>query len=182
MKEKTICLFGAASDTIDDIYIHEGEKLGQEIGQRGHTLIYGGGATGLMGACARGVASAGGKVIGVVPTFMDVRQELNEKCDQLIRTDTMHERKHLMEVKADAFIVTPGGVGTMDEFFEVLTLVQLQRLAHPIIIYNTNGYYDELIHFIDSCIQKKFISITVKDFFRVCHTPAETLDMIEYFA
>ncbi len=182
MSRLTICVYGAGSSNIDDIYIRETEKLGIEIGSRHHRLIYGGGATGLMGACARGISAAGGEVIGVVPRFMSDFELLNDSCTELIWTETMGERKEIMENRSDAFIIVPGGVGTLDEFFQILTLVTLKRKSAPIILYNINGYYDELIHFIDSGIHKGFIRVSVKDLFRVCTAPAETLDMIEYFA
>jgi len=182
MSRLTICMYGAASSNIDDIYIREIEKLGREIGSRHHRLIYGGGATGLMGACARGVSAAGGEIIGVAPSFMSDYELLNESCTELIRTETMGERKEIMEARSDAFIIAPGGIGTLDEFFQILTLTELKRKSAPIILYNINGYYDDLIHFIEICIHKGFIRVGVKDLYRVCTAPAEALDMIEYFA
>lgn len=182
MKKLTICVYGAASSNIDDHYIFETEELGREIGRRGYRLIYGGGATGVMGACARGVAETRGEVIGVIPDFMGTYELLNDKCDEMIEARTMGERKAIMEDRADAFIIAPGGIGTLDEFFEILTLISLDRKSAPVILYNINGYYDILISFIDSCVQQGFIRNHVKDLFRICDNPAEALDMIEYFA
>lgn len=182
MSKLTICMYGAASDNIDSIYIEKTEELGKVIAERKHKLIYGGGATGLMGACARGAAQANGIIIGVVPAFMDEFELLNDKCTKLIRTKTMSERKQIMEDNADAFIIVPGGIGTFDEFFQVLTLAELKQKNAPIVLFNINGYYDDLISLIDGCIHKGFIRQNVKDLFCVCSSPDETLDKIEYFS
>lgn len=141
-----ICIFGAASNEIDSCYIEKTEQLGREAAQRGHNLIFGAGANGLMGAAARGVSRAGGKVTGIIPSFFkdEAIEKIYEKCDELIYTETMHQRKSKMEELADAFIITPGGIGTFEEFFEILTLKQLGRHKKPIAMYNINGYYDNL--------------------------------------
>lgn len=179
MSEITICMYGAASNNIDKVYIQETEKLGREIGSRHHKLIYGGGASGLMGACSRGASEANGVVIGVVPFFMDEIEELNQHCTELIRTKTMGERKEIMEDKADAFVIVPGGIGTFDEFFQILTLKDLNRKNAPIVLFNINGYYDDLISFLNTCIEKGFVHARVRDHFIVCDTPEDTLNAIE---
>lgn len=153
-----ICLYGASSNAIAKSYINPTEELGAKIAERGHTLIYGGGAAGLMGAAARGVYSRGGKIIGIVPSFLNVDGILFDKCDEMIFTETMRERKQLMEERADAFIVTPGGVGTFDEFFEILTLKQLGRHSKPIAVFNINGYFDSLIEQLKNAVHKQFMS------------------------
>ncbi len=119
-----ICIFGAASAHIDDNYIKAVERLGKSLALRGHSLVFGAGGTGLMGAAARGFKRGGGFVHGVIPEFF--REEkvelIYEDCDKITYTETMAERKFIMEDEADAFIITPGGIGTFEEFFEVLTL------------------------------------------------------------
>jgi uncharacterized protein (TIGR00730 family) len=182
MKDITICLFGAASNNIDDIYIHETEALGKEIGSQGYTLLYGGGSTGIMGACSRGVASAGGKVVSVIPTFMDSKELINYNSDEMIWTKNLDDRKAIMLDRSDAFIIAPGGVGTLDEFLQVLTYENLSLLSAPIIIYNINNYFDGLLNFIDYSIRKGFTRTGVRDLFRVCNNPVEAVDLIEYFA
>lgn len=112
-----ICVYGAASDEIDKIYTAEAEKLGEKMAKCGHSLVFGGGAGGMMGAAARGIHKNGGNIIGVVPTFFNVDGILFEHCNEMIRTETMRERKQIMEDRADAFIMTPGGIGTFEEFF-----------------------------------------------------------------
>lgn len=153
-----ICLYGASSNAIAKSYINPTEELGAKIAERGHTLIYGGGAAGLMGAAARGAYSRGGKIIGIVPSFLNVDGILFDKCDEMIFTETMRERKQLMEESADAFIVTPGGVGTFDEFFEILTLKQLGRHSKSIAVFNINGYFNSLIEQLKNAVHKQFMN------------------------
>lgn len=179
MGKLTICVYGAASDKIDTGFVTETEKLGEEIARRHHQIIYGGGASGVMGACARGAAKAGGTVIGVVPFFMDEFEIINQHCTDIIRTETMGERKEVMENNADAFIIAPGGIGTLDEFFQILTLVELGRKNAPIVIFNINGYYDDLIDFLNTCTQKGFVRERALTLFRVCTTAKDTVDAIE---
>lgn len=179
MGKLTICVYGAASNTIDSVFITETEKLGKEIARRQHRIIYGGGAEGVMGACARGAARAGGEVTGVVPFFMEEFEEINHKCTEIIRTETMGERKQVMEREADAFITAPGGIGTLDEFFQILTLVELGRKKAPVILYNIDGYYDDLISFIHSGVEKGFIRPKAEKLMYICATPEEALSAIE---
>lgn len=160
-----ICLYGASSSTIAKSYINPTEELGAKIAERGHTLIYGGGAAGLMGAAARGVYSRGGEIIGIVPSFLNVDGILFDNCNELIFTETMRERKQLMEQKSDAFIMTPGGLGTFDEFFEILTLKQLGRHSKPIAVFNINGYFDSLIQQLKNAVHKQFMN---PDSFELC--------------
>ena len=135
-----ICVFGASSSIIDEKYIRDVEELGKSLAGRGHNLIYGAGASGLMGAVARGAYEKGGNIVGVVPDFfhdedMGVDGRLYKNCTEMVITESMRERKHIMEDRADAFIIVPGGIGTFEEFFEVLTLKQLARHAKPIVLF-----------------------------------------------
>jgi len=154
-----ICVYGSASNKIDPAYIKAGEELGMEIARRGHSLIFGGGGNGLMGAAARGVASLNGKITGIIPKFFveETLEALYDGCDELIYTDNMNERKQLLEDMSDAYIVTPGGLGTYDEFFGVLTQKQLNRHEKPIALFNTLNYFDELEELIYRSMTKRFI-------------------------
>ena len=114
-----ICVYGAASDEIADIFKNAGEALGESLARRGHSLIFGGGASGMMGAVARGADRAGGNIISVAPSFFDIDGILYPQCTEYIFTETMRERKQILEDRSDAFIVSPGGIGTFDEFFEI---------------------------------------------------------------
>lgn len=153
-----ICVYGAASSTIDKIYIEQGEALGELLAENNIGLVFGGGANGLMGACARGAYKKGGKITGVVPRFFNVDGVLFDKCTEIIFTDDMRERKRTMENLSDAFVVTPGGIGTFDEFFEIFTTQNLGMHHKPIVILNINGYYDSLLSVIKDCIHKGFVS------------------------
>lgn len=152
-----VCVYGASSTQIDRDYIDQTEALGRALAENGHTLVYGAGGAGLMGAVARGVKQAGGSVVGVVPSFLKVDGILFDRCDEVIYTDTMRERKQIMEERSQAFIVTPGGIGTYEEFFEIYTLKQLGRHQKPIILFNINGYYDAIVEMLHQTVDKKFM-------------------------
>ncbi len=177
-----ICIYGAASNEIDKSYITAGEQLGEVMSARSHSLVFGGGAKGLMGAVARGVCKNGGKIVGIAPQFFNVDGALFEKCDELIKTDTMRERKQLMEEKSDAFIVTPGGIGTFEEFFEILTLRSLDRHKKPIAILNTNGYYDSLLSFLQSGVEQNFLKKENLQLFFISEDTNEILDFLENYS
>jgi hypothetical protein len=164
-----ICVFGAASKTIDNKYIVAVEDMGEHLAKRGHNLVFGSGSTGLMGAAGRGFKKGGGKIHGVVPAFFkeDLNEFVNYQCDEMTITETMRERKAVMEDLADAFIITPGGAGTFEELFEVFTLKQLGRHRKPIAIYNIDGYYDKLQELIEFSIQNNFIKPECKGIYKV---------------
>lgn len=117
-----ICIYGASSAQLEQIYYDKTEELGKMMAKRGHGLVFGGGATGMMGSAARGVDVEGGYILGIAPRFFDKPGVLYQNCSEFIFTDTMRERKKLLEERSDATIVTPGGIGTYEEFFEILTL------------------------------------------------------------
>ncbi|MBE6763978.1 MAG: TIGR00730 family Rossman fold protein [Ruminococcaceae bacterium] len=176
-----ICVYGAASPSIAPVFIEQGEALGREMVKRSHALVFGGGALGLMGAVARGVREGGGTIIGVVPRFFehDAAETLFTACDEYIQTDTMRERKHIMEDRADAFVITPGGIGTFEEFLEILTLRQLCRHEKPIAIFNVDGYYDTLLAFLREAIDKGFLKATCLTLFCVTDDVQILLDYLE---
>ena len=174
-----LCVFGAASDAVPEVYIKQTEYLGERLAASGHTLVFGGGATGMMGAAARGARRMGGHIVGVAPRFFDTPGILTELCDELILTETMDERKSLMEARADGFIVAPGGIGTLDEFFEVLTLRSLQRHAKPVALFSIEGYYDALLGFLRTMEAQAFISPELWDCLGVFSEPEALLAYME---
>lgn len=176
-----ICVFGAASNEIDPKYMSECERLGEIMGKKGHDLVFGAGKNGMMGAAARGVKRAGGKVIGVIPNFFRVEsiEQIYDECDELIYTETMSQRKAKMEELADAFIVVPGGIGTFEELFEILTLKQLSRHTKPIVIYDVKGYYDKLEDFLQLAFEERFIRRDCRLLYEKCAAPEEALSYIE---
>ena len=173
-----ICVYGAASPTIDKEYFEKVEYMGSEMAKRGHSLVFGGGGNGLMGAAARGVRAEGGYIMGVIPKFFDEEnvEAICDFCDELIMPDTMRQRKQIMEDNADAFIVVPGGIGTYEEFFEILTLKQLCRHNKPIAIYNIKNYYAELIETMEKAMEKNFIRGNCRELYMA------TDDLEELFA
>ena len=172
-------MYGASSDNIDSSYLWNGEELGRLIAKGGYSLVYGGGATGMMGACARGVLSERGTVIGIIPKFMNAYEDVSSECTKLIKTHTMSGRKELMEQMADAFVVCPGGIGTMDEFFQILTLAYLNQKKVPIVLFNVNGYFDSMIKFIEDGVRNSFINPRAMGLYVVKNTPAEVMDAIK---
>lgn len=179
-----ICIFGAASDKIDKKYITDCYELATALAKRGHDLVFGAGGEGLMGAAARGFKDSGRKVHGVIPQFfVDSGYEaIFKDCDEHTFTDTMAERKSIMETEADAFIIVPGGIGTFEEFFEVLTLKQLGRHKKPIAVYNSYGYFDGLQRFIDGIIDMKFVNKECKLLYSVIDKREVVIEYIENYS
>lgn len=175
-----ICVFGSASDDIDKRYIEAVENLSEKLANDGHNLVFGAGGCGLMGAAARGFKKGGAKIVGVVPQYFKDHfvETLYEECDELIYTEDMSERKRIMVNKSDAFLITPGGLGTFDELFEILTLKQLHMMEKPIVIYNIDGYYDNIEELLDVAIKKKFINASCKDSYAYLGSDSEILDYI----
>ena len=173
-----ICVYGASSEAISDFYKEEIYKLGKMLANRKIDIVYGGGAQGLMGAVARGVFENGGDVLGVSPDFFDVDGVLYENCSKMIFTKTMRERKTIMENNADAFIMTPGGCGTFEEFFEILTLKQLQRHNKAIVIYNCGGYFDVLLEMMERSIEQRCTKPATRELYYVTDDPQDAIDYI----
>ena len=175
-----IAVYGAASRLIDEAYKEAGRELGKKMVEKGCGLVFGGGANGMMGALAEGVYEKGGYILGVVPSFFsEAGSEISfKKCTEYIYTETMRERKQQMEENCDAFIITPGGIGTLDEFFEILTLKQLGRHNKAIVIYNINGFYDELDEMMNKSIKEKFITDDCKELYKVSNNVDEILEYI----
>ena len=139
-----------------------------------------------MGAVARGAYERNGNIVGVVPNFfededMGVDGRIFQTCTELIKTDSMRERKRIMEDRADAFIIVPGGIGTFEEFFEVFTLKQLERHNKAIAILNINGYYDAMLNMLDVAVEHKFLREACRLLYKVFTDEYEMLDYIENY-
>ena len=162
-----ICIYGASSELIEQKYKDVVYDLSVSLAKSGHTLIFGGGTHGVMGACARGFKAGGGKVVGVIPKFFKETSAeiLFTDCDKTFWCDTMYERKQIMEEQSDAFIIAPGGIGTYDEFFSVLTTKQLDRHTKPIIIFGPFGFYDGFDQIFDNAIKGGFVKKSCLDLF-----------------
>lgn len=170
-----ICVFGASSDRLDESYLLAAEAFGRLLGEGGHTMVFGGGQTGLMGVCARGAAAAGGETVGVAPRFFAGSGMMDKECSRFVWTDTMAARKTRMEEEAEGFLVLPGGIGTMEEFFEVLTQRQLGLHGKPIVLLNTNGFFDGLAALLRGMSEKGFAGQGVPALARLCDSPEEAL-------
>ena len=175
-----ITVYGAASSLIDETYKEAGRELGRKMVDRKCGLVFGGGANGMMGALAEGVYEREGYILGVVPKFFrEANAEISfTKCSEYIYTETVRERKRAMEENGEAFVITPGGIGTLDEFFEILTIKQLGRHNKAIVIYDINGFFKELDEMMTKYIEEKFITEDCKDLYKVCSNADEVLDYI----
>lgn len=174
-----ICVYGASSRAIDPSFIEAGETIGKMLASKGHTIIYGGGGEGMMGAAARGAVSKNGVVIGITPSFFETDGVLFDKCTEMIYTETMRERKKLLEEMSDAFLVLPGGIGTYDELFEIMCLRQLGIHLKPIALCNINGYFDPLIEMLDKTAEKNFMTEKSKSIYFVSDDFDEIIKYLE---
>ena len=173
-----ICIFGASSSRLDPVYYHEAEAMGRLLAEAGHTVVFGGGADGLMGACARGAKAAGGKIVGIAPRMFNEPGILLPECDELILTDTMAARKETMFSESEAFLALPGGIGTMDEFFEAITLRQLGLLQGAIVLLNTKGFYTPLVAYLEQMAEQGFMSRNCLALLSLCDTPEAAMDAL----
>jgi uncharacterized protein (TIGR00730 family) len=177
--QKSLCVYCASSDRLEARYYEAATAVGVEIARQQWQLVYGGGKTGMMGAVARGVKSGGGRVVGVIPDFMKVRELEFTEADELISVLTMRERKMLMETRADAFLALPGGWGTLEEIMEILTLAHLEVLQKPIVILNQDGFFDDLLRFNERIIAENFMRDTIRLKYSVARTVDEIFPLIE---
>lgn len=178
---RKVCIFAASSATLDRVYTDAAFELGALFAERGIELVFGGGRTGLMGACARGVKSRGGRVTGVIPEKLNVAGIAYEGCDELIVTADMHERKATMERLSEAYIALPGGMGTLEELMEVLTLNQLGYLSAPVVILNAAGFYDELLAQLHTFVTRGFMDETCLSLFTSAPTPHDAVEALLRF-
>jgi len=175
---KSICVFCSSSDSIDEIYFKTAIDLGCKIGALNLDLVYGGGGIGLMGAVARSVHKNGGRVVGVFPEFF--REEGFEyvEADELIIAETMRIRKAIMDERSDAFIALPGGIGTLEEAIEIMSMKQLGLTDKPLVFVNTNNFYDGLISNLRKMVSLKFVKSSTLETFAVCPDPSSALEFI----
>jgi len=176
---KTLCVYCSSSDRLDKKYFAAAESLGRAMVSSGWGLVYGGGKTGLMGALARTVKSGGGRVVGVIPEFMKLKEIAYDEADELVTVVTMRERKLLMESRADAFVALPGGWGTLEEMMEILALRQLDVLRKPCVFLNQDGFYDDLFRFFDRMIAERFNKPSNLELFHSARTVDEAMRMVE---
>lgn len=176
-----ICVFCGSADEVDERFYQAARALGRALAQRGFVLVYGGGSTGLMGAVADGALEKGGEVIGVIPERFNTPRLAHQGLSRLEVVPDMHARKARMAALSDAFIALPGGFGTMEELFEVLTWAQIGLHTKPIGLLNVQGYYDALLAFIRRARAEGFLYDEHERLFVVAEEPPSLLDaMVGY--
>lgn len=181
MKIKRISVFCASSTGHDGIWMSEAQLLGAYLAKQGITLVYGGGRVGLMGAIADAAMAHGGEVIGVIPHFLNSKEVAHTGITQLIPVETMHERKLRMSELCEGIIALPGGFGTMEELFEMITWAQLGLHRKPVGLLNSNGFYDHLIAFIGQMVDLGFLKKENQDMLLVGNTIEDLLDKMENY-
>jgi uncharacterized protein (TIGR00730 family) len=173
-----VCVFAASSSRIDGAYSAEASKLGTLLAEAGMEVIYGGGGIGLMGKLADAVLKGGGKITGVIPEFMRAEGWGHAGISEIIVTSDMGERKKRMFEEADAVVALPGGIGTIEELTEAITLKQLGFYKGPIIILNTLNYYKSFIEFLDQMISSHFLRREHRGIWKVVNTPEEAMEAL----
>jgi uncharacterized protein (TIGR00730 family) len=173
-----ICVYCASSAKIDEIYFEATERLAKILVNSGVQVIYGGGGHGLMGKLADTVLAHGGHIKGIMPQFMNEVEWAHKKVTDFEFTNTMHERKAKFLENIDALIALPGGTGTLEELLEAITLKRLGQFTKPIIILNTNGYYDPLILMLERCVEEKFLRPIHAEMWTFVHQPEEVMSAI----
>lgn len=176
-----ICVFASSSSLMHDMYVIAASELGKIIVAEGYEVIYGGGETGLMGVLADTVLREGGKITGVIPRFMKDEGWGHRLLTEMRVTEDMHTRKKTMFSGADSVIALPGGIGTLEELTEAITLKQLGLFNGPIVILNTLGFYDLLLKLLDKMISENFLRPKHKEIWSVASTPAEALDKVKNY-
>lgn len=178
---KTVCVYCGSSDRMSDEYLQAARQMGSAIARRGLVLVYGAGCTGMMGAVADGALEAGGEVVGVIPEMFNTPALMHTGLTQLEIVDSMHSRKQRLVDIADAFIALPGGYGTFEELFEVLTWAQIGLHSKPVGILNTQGYFEPLISAIERACVEGFIYNEHQALY-VCDTdPKALLDKLDHY-
>lgn len=175
---KAVAVYCASSTKIKPIYYEVARNLGRGLAERGVTLVNGAGNMGLMQASSDAALEAGGKVIGVIPTFMIEQGWHHTGLTQLIETESMESRKQTINGMTDAAIVLPGGCGTLDELFEIMTLKQLGVYLKPIIILNVDGYYDHLLQHLERSMEENFMRKEHCDIWKVAQTAEEAINLV----
>ena len=175
---QSVCVYSASSTKIADCYFQAARELGELLGHHGIRLVNGAGNLGLMRACADACLEAGGQVTGVIPRFMVEQGWQHPGLTELIETEDMHTRKQTMARLSDGVIALPGGCGTLEELLEIITWKQLGLYLNPIVVLNTNGFYDPLLKMLDRAAEEHFMRPAHLDIWKVASTPTEALSLI----
>ena len=176
---KLLCVYCSSSRHLEDKYYKAAEAVGRAMVGNGWGLVYGGGNVGMMGSLAAAVKGAGGHVVGVIPEFMKERELAYTQSDELITVHTMRERKRVMEERASAFLALPGGIGTLEELTELMTLRYINRLDKQVVVFNHGGYYDDLLRFFERMASERFKSAGMRDLISVAGEEGEIWPLLE---
>lgn len=179
--EYRVCVFCASSEAVPADLRRVAAELGTALAQRGWGLVYGGGNVGLMGEVGRSALAAGGEVIGVIPHRLVERELALDGLTQLVRTDTMRERKNLMDAHSDAFVVLPGGIGTLEELLEIITLKQLGYHTRAIVLLDPQRFWDPLLAQLARIVEERFARPDLAQLWRVTRDVAEALGYLERY-
>jgi uncharacterized protein (TIGR00730 family) len=175
---KNVAVFCASADGADPVYRVAAIELGRALAMRHIGVVYGGAKIGLMQAVAEAALATGGRVIGVIPTVLVDLEVAHDGLTELHITDTMHTRKALIGERSDAFIALPGGFGTFEELFEVLAWQTLKIHAKPVLLLNTNGFYDTMLAFLDHCVEQGMLTQQKREIVLVAETVHEALGLL----
>ncbi len=178
---KNICVFASSSNYLAEVYYEDSKELGKLIGQNGYNIVYGGSTLGMMWACAEQVKLNGGKVYGVMPQRLVDMGCRTDNCDEFHLAQGMRDRKQTMDDMSDAVVALAGGFGTLEELAEMFVQKQLGYNKKPIVILNTNGFYDKLLEFFEVIIEEKFANVISRDLIFVAKTPQEVIDYIKNY-
>jgi len=178
---KNICVFCGSSHGFSGQYTNEASSMGSQLVNREYRLVYGGGSIGLMGEIADTILNKGGEVIGVIPGFLAEKEVDHKGITKMYTVRSMHERKKKMAELSDAFIAMPGGFGTLEELFEILTWAQLGLVHKPIGLFNVNGYYNALVQMMDTMVKEGFLKQENKNLLVVDSEPGLLLDKLENY-
>ena len=179
MERETVVVYGASSAEAEKVFVDAAFELGRLIALNGKRLVSGAGSTGLMAAVEDGALSAGGVSIGIIPQFMVDNGWLHKGLTETIITPTMHERKNRMAKMADAVVALPGGTGTFEELFEIITWKMLGLFLKPVVILNTDHYYDPLLAMLEQAVNRNFINSSFRALWSVADTPGNAIELID---
>lgn len=174
----SVCVFCGAQRAVATEHLELANRFGANLAKNNRKLVYGGGDCGLMGEVANGALTEKGYVIGVFPRHLNRIEVEHKGLSRMFLVDSMHERKFIMYQNSDVFVILPGGFGTLDEMFEVITWRQIELHTKPVIIFNHNGYWTKLIELMEHIINEKFAKPNTREFFQVVNTEAELYDLL----
>lgn len=178
---KKVCVFASSSNYLDEIYYKDAERLGELLGSSGYDVVYGGSNLGLMWACAKNAKKNGASLIGVMPEKLQKMGVFTDGCDEFFITSGMRERKAKLDSVSDAVIALAGGFGTLEELSEMIVQKQLGYNKKPIVLLNTNGFYDKLNEFFEVIIEQKFANKNMRSIYYIAQTPDEAVNYLKNY-